>query len=395
LSNEDFEGLRSAGLLGDLDWGIVPLRVVMHDRLTLQDLLVKSTSSSSSSSSLSPLAKEVNQLKAERSYLLTRLQTTSRQLERRAEGIKSYFENDIRKAALRNTRLQTQLAEARQACQLLESRHVETESLASASRDKAESKIHALESEVNELRMSVQAKKTDEISRYDAIIADEKARYSRLEMEHSLLQRESSKKDVRCKGLQRDVMRLQAAVAAAAEEAARREEKEEEEKKAIVTESVHNQGLVHALRSRCEQLEKELEDARKALELEKDERQRDREIELERRNMEASKTVDEDKKKAAFVSEVIPTLRSDSKYDNVAGGGGYDDLESIRQQMAIIRELPTSSQTQPDLVRTAGVGGQSIQSSTTSTTGYPQHHDVYAAHLTKLLLLAEEAIGKR
>jgi hypothetical protein len=132
----ELSALRSAGLLGDLGWGVIPLDIrppdnsrrtstkgavagtfPKSDQRSLRgnqndDSFGSNTSNSSSSANdveKRELQQEVKRLAQERSFLLKRLQESNKDLLRRAEGIRVFFENDLRKSKLREERLRSQV----------------------------------------------------------------------------------------------------------------------------------------------------------------------------------------------------------------------------------------------------------------------------------------------
>jgi hypothetical protein len=230
LNIDDLNGLRKEGLIGDLDWGVVPIKIITtsnYKNIEYDDHDLD----------------EIRQLKSERSFLLNKLQTMSRTLERRAEVIKSYFENSLRKSNLRQNRMKSQINDFNQLKQVNESRIVELENNHNLYNEKMSLKVKNLEEELKHMQSNNTVKHSNETSKYESNIADEKARYLRLEMEHSLIQRESGKKEVRCKGLQRDVIRLQAAIATAVEETTRLNNDRENENITIENQKVFNQAF--------------------------------------------------------------------------------------------------------------------------------------------------------
>ena len=313
LSAAESEGLRRAGLLGDGEWGVARLRV---------DMPAPQPSSSS------PPSKEVSTLLAERSYLLARLQAMGRALERRAEGIKAFFEADLAKAQLREGRSQQQCKELRDACSSLEARAAEAEAAWRAERERREARAAALEMECSQLRSSLDSRLGGELARHEAAAAEERARYSRLETEHTLLQREHSKRDVRLKALQRDVVRLQAAMAAA--------------------------GTDHAVLER--RVEEEAAAARELRQSSSD---------LTVRALEAEQEVSRLRERLAEAERL--RVAEAASVDSAAAAPEPPAAEALRAQMGVLRSLPKESATQAD---------------------------VYTAHLTKLLRLAEDAINK-
>jgi len=142
----------------------------------------------------------------------------SRTLERRAEAIKAHFDNNSKMAKLRDARLQAQVCELRAGLEASTHNQSEAEERHLVLRQQCELKCAALEEEVAELSRMLAAQKSTQEHKLDALLAEEKGKFTRLEMEYVLLQREIGKKDVKVKTYQRDVLRLQASLAALAED---------------------------------------------------------------------------------------------------------------------------------------------------------------------------------
>lgn len=75
--------------------------------------------------------------------------------------------------------------------------------------DKNKHKMVILEDENKTLQSQLHTQKTVEMGVFEKELYDKNSKYHRLEVEYNMLQRELSKKEIRCRGLQRDVMRLQ------------------------------------------------------------------------------------------------------------------------------------------------------------------------------------------
>jgi len=333
LSAAEMEGLRRAGLLGDGDWGAAALLRV--------DMSAQPQADPASPSS----SREVAVLHAERAYLLVRLQSMGRTLERRAEGIKAYFEGELSKMRLREGRAQQQTRELRDAYSVLEARLAEAEMAWRAEKERLEGRSAVLETECSQLRVSLDSRLGGELARHEAAAAEERSRYSRLETEHLLLQREHSKRDVRLKGLQRDVVRLQAAVAAAGTDRAALERRAEDEAAAA-----------RELRQSSSDMTIRLLEGEKELAL-----LQAHLVELEGR-LRVSEAASRDSAAAAAVFAAAAATTAEPP------PAAESSAQALRSQMDVLRAMPREAAA--------------------------SHADVYTAHLTKLLRLAEEAINK-
>jgi hypothetical protein len=72
-----------------------------------------------------------------------------------------------------------------------------------------------LECELSTQTSILRAGQTADAERLEQMLQVERSKYGKLETEHSLLQRDAGKREVRCRGLQRDVIRLQAQLSSA------------------------------------------------------------------------------------------------------------------------------------------------------------------------------------
>ena len=225
LSTSELAALQRKRLLLDSEWGVVPLdwkylsrRGEKISESTTTQVSSGDTSrsvpASSSSSSSSFLRHEIQRLASERSLLQARLQAMSRTLERRAEGIKSFFDSELQMARVRENRLTSDNAALRSQLEQIETRATESEV---AFRNRVASlseRLDTCEQENKDLSLALASRKSEESLRLEQAWQAEKDKLHRLEIEHNLLQREASKRDIRCRGLQRDVMRLQGALSA-------------------------------------------------------------------------------------------------------------------------------------------------------------------------------------
>lgn len=347
LSGAEWEELRGAGLWGDAEWAAVPL-ALPRDQPGLSAGGAEAQSPAS--------AAELRRLQTERRYLLGRLQAMGRSLERRAEAVKAHFAAALRRGGLREGRLQGQVSELRAGLEAAERRvHEASETHAGLHRAASE-RVAALEEQLAEARGVLAARRDDETRALEGSLQEERARYSRLETEHSLLQREMGKRDVRAKGLQRDAMLLQAQAARASEDKARAEAElaKEREDQAVEMRGVREAWAAEraALEARVAELELEMK----------------RQAEAQAAQVSA----------AAAVPAAAPSVPA-------TDGPSRDEFESVRRQMDVLRALPEGGG--------GGGPGQEHLRRTVAAGGAGQS-EVYAAHLAKLLRLAEEAMGR-
>ena len=227
LSVREMKEMRELQLIGDLEWGAVPLHVPSKYQ---QSLEVHRGSNPPSHAHTSVVEggyscmldrdkqKEISRLSMERRFLLNSLQQMGRSLERRAESIKAYFEGDLRKHAVREKRLQVQLREAIEAKETMERRLQEVELSHSTSTEKLQRTLAMISEENGKLRDQLGEQRTDEERRMERLLQDAAAKQVRQETELGVLQRECAKKEVRAKALQRDLLRLQSQQANHADE---------------------------------------------------------------------------------------------------------------------------------------------------------------------------------
>ena len=225
LATSELAALQRKRLLLDSEWGVVPLdwKYLCRRGENIAEPTTTQLSSgssyrdipaSSSSSSSSFLRHEIHRLATERSLLQARLQAMSRTLERRAEGIKSFFESELQMARVRENRLTSDNAALRSQLEQVETRASESEAAFRNRVAALSERVDAFEQENKDLSLALSSRKSEESLRLEQAWQAEKDKLHRLEIEHNLLQREASKRDIRCRGLQRDVMRLQAALSA-------------------------------------------------------------------------------------------------------------------------------------------------------------------------------------
>ena len=332
LDAAELEELRNASLWGDADWGLVPLALPKDFSASLEG-----------SAAAKPLSSEVQRLLAERKFLLERVQEMGRTLERRTEAVKGHFEHELRRARLKESHLQSQVTELRSALESAETRLSDAAEAHAAIHKASTERLSVVDKELTEARQVIAARKDQETQSLEATILEEKAKFSRLETEHNLLQREMGKKEIKCKGLQRDVMRLQAMQAQLAEEKAKRD-----------AETTEQESEVEALKA-----------AWAAEKLTWDAEKQDYEVRIA----------------AALAASAAAAAAAPAAASPGQSEPSGDEFDSVRQQMQVLRTtLPASAEGEQlrKLVSAGGLG----------------QTDVYAVHLNKLLRLAEEAISK-
>ena len=366
LSARELYDLQASKIWGDFEWGLVPL-------LLPKDLGELGTVASSALSN-----PEVRRLHAERAFLLSRVQDMSRTLDRRAEAVKGYFEQDLRRARLKESRLQAQVAELRVALESAEKRLQDASESHNAVHKSASDRAAALEQQLEELQERLSARKDSETQALETSLLEEKTRFTRLETEHSLLQRESSKREIKAKGLQRDVMRLQAQVAQLAEEKSRLQADAEKEKLDQAHEVKSINDAWNTDKQRVIELEMQLE------------------LWARRRREEDEGMVVGGQGKEAEGEGEAAAVAAGAEEEEDAGEAKSDEFERVRREMRALRStipaVSTAALTSPGTERASTEASPALRQ-VLSAGGLGQA-DVYAVHLQKLLRLAEEAINK-
>lgn len=200
LNSAEIRDLRRAGLLGDLDWGLFPLQLPTPGTPAVQQ-----AHSRNNASARSP---EHRQLLAERRYLMQRLQDMTRTLERRAEGIKAYFEGSIRREQLKEERMSTQISEVQHSLTVSQARQAELEQLLAHSRAQYEIRVPQLEAQVESLRESMRATHREVVDKYEAVLQVEAGKVAALESKIEALKKDCSNRDIKRRSLESDLRRL-------------------------------------------------------------------------------------------------------------------------------------------------------------------------------------------
>jgi chromosome segregation ATPase len=200
LTASELQALRQLKLLGDTDWGVLPLQ-----------LPAPAAAAKTSASHTPSTSTEVRRLQQERSYLLNRLQRMTRSLELRAEGIKQYFQDTIRREEIKRERAVTTAADLEQALKASRAKQAELEGLLAQSHDAYHTKVPALEAQVEVLQGELELRQSEALAKYRTLLSEESAKVATLENQLLQAKSASDKKDNRCRCLENDVRRLREA----------------------------------------------------------------------------------------------------------------------------------------------------------------------------------------
>jgi hypothetical protein len=198
LTAQDLRGLRDQGLLGDTAWGVLPLQ------------LPGATQARTAPSANTPgtTSAEVVRLRRERTYLLQRLQDMSRTLERRAEGIRAYFEASINREKLVAERAVLQLSEAQRSLMEARARVNELEVRLQESQERYRTHLPQLQDEVQALQERLELRQTEAVTRAQVALAAQVEKVTALEAQITTLTGAAAKKDVKIRTLERQVTEL-------------------------------------------------------------------------------------------------------------------------------------------------------------------------------------------
>jgi len=197
------------GLFSDEEWSLQPLSIPTS--ASMDGSNVEERIPSFGRMDMHSLRSELSRLSKERSYLLSKLTNAGRTMERRIQGVKSYFESDLSKAAYREDHLRAERDSALAADATLRARIAELEELYSAEKRESVTKIAALQSEVDGLKKGREDERDTTQERLSVLALDADTKNARLENELRVAKREMTKAEVKTKALQRDVVRLQQA----------------------------------------------------------------------------------------------------------------------------------------------------------------------------------------
>jgi hypothetical protein len=198
LAAQDLRGLRDQGLLGDTAWGVLPLQLPG----TTQSRTAPSANNSNGTSA------EVVRLRRERAYLQQRLQDMSRTLERRAEGIRAYFEASINREKLVAERAVLQLSEAQRSLVEARARVNELEVRLQESQERYRTHVPQLQDEIQALQERLELRQTEAVTRAQVALAAQVEKVTTLEAQITTLTGAAAKKDVKIRSLERQVTEL-------------------------------------------------------------------------------------------------------------------------------------------------------------------------------------------
>jgi chromosome segregation ATPase len=234
-------------------------------------------------------------------------------------------------------------------------------------------------------------RRTDELDQRNAkILGDERDRYSRLENEFNMLQREASRNEVLNKGLQRDVQRLQSSFTTSEEALAKSQIQTEELHQQLRMASEHSLSQSEAIVTQAKRVE-DLETQNSILLTQLDELRSQIEDLKSRTANNNNHNAD-----TGGVTVVVNTeVQTDdaishldiASIDTINDRSGAEVL--LRQEMDFLRSLPSS---QYRTVRTPPSSTTTQSNMGMGSAG--REDDMYTAHLNKLLQLAEAAINR-
>jgi predicted nucleic acid-binding Zn-ribbon protein len=208
LTAQDLRGLRDQGLLGDTAWGVLPVQLPG----TTQSRTAPSVNNPHTTSA------EAARLRRERTYLQQRLQDMSRTLERRAEGIRAYFEASINREKLVAERAVLQLSEAQRCLVEARARVNELEVRLQESQERYRTHVPQLQDEVQALQERLELRQTEAVTRAQVALAAQVEKVTTLEAQITTLTGAAAKKDVKIRTLERQVTELTKAQTAKAVE---------------------------------------------------------------------------------------------------------------------------------------------------------------------------------
>jgi hypothetical protein len=198
LTAQDLRGLRDQGLLCDTAWGVLPLQLPG----TTQSRTAPSANNSNGTSA------EVVRLRRERAYLQQRLQDMSRTLERRAEGIRAYFEASINREKLVAERAVLQLSEAQRSLVEARARVNELEVRLQESQERYRTHVPQLQDEVQALQERLELRQTEAVKRAQVALAAQVEKVTTLGAPITTLTGAAAKKAVKIRTQERQVTEL-------------------------------------------------------------------------------------------------------------------------------------------------------------------------------------------
>ena len=374
LSVDELATLRRKRLLLDMDCGVVPLDAKFLGR--------SASAAATTMASRSAVAhhhhdhhhrEEVRRLAAERTLLQARLQEVSAALERRAEGIKGHFEGDLQRARVREGRLASENAALRSQVEAAEARATESDASFKSRMAALAERVDALERENKGLTEALTARKSEEVLRLEQALRAEADKLHRLDIEHNLLQREASKREIRCRGLQRDVLRLQTALAACQQELlAAKDDAAAAERRAREEDA--------ATRRKCEQEESERAGRRQR-----------KDIKDEEPDVASEGARDDDDDAIAANLDAVPTLARQTKPEEPEQSSPMRPVPQQRHE-----RLAPAQATAPVFASVPSVLASAASEAPSPPAPFRlsgHAADIYSAQLSRLLRLAEDTIG--
>ena len=185
LTVDELKDLRLLGLIGDLDWGIIPLalpdnlNIILNSSSSSSSLAAVATSSakktnvnntkaiaSTTTTTTSMYSERENRLLKERNYCLFKLQQMSRLIERRAENIKSYFDNQIRKSIIKQQHMHHHIDELKNKNIIYENRLKELSILHDETKKHYHNQITSLEEKNQILHQNMTCNQKEIIDKY-------------------------------------------------------------------------------------------------------------------------------------------------------------------------------------------------------------------------------------
>ena len=223
LTNNELRRLQELDLVESFDLGVVPLAVNIRvdDTVNGKFLLdpVEHTCCTKKKKGRvitnddvgdKDVSHEISRLRMERQYLMEKLQSATRSITRRAEGIKSFFESELTKLRVREQSTSIELNDLQLLHQQAQERIQQMAIAQQEQHDRYERQLQLVNEENRELRGKISELRTSQCDHYEKLLEEEKKRNDRLQQEYQHLQREMGKKEVKVKGLQRDLLHLQA-----------------------------------------------------------------------------------------------------------------------------------------------------------------------------------------
>jgi hypothetical protein len=202
LTRDETRRLAALSLVANIDLGVIPL--------SLPPLPVVATATKTACGGEAVSFSEENQrLRNERHYLMERLQSLDRSMVRRAESVKGFFENELKMLRRREESLVFELADRQDRLQHCTERVVELEQEKERDSTRLERLRESLEKENEMLRERLRLSREEEVAKYESLLASAKEHSSRLQSDLAHSERELSKREVKTKTLQRDILRLQ------------------------------------------------------------------------------------------------------------------------------------------------------------------------------------------